>query len=30
MEVLWAELFALFTDRIGTPWMLTFTGSKEA
>ena len=23
----WAERFAMFTDRFGTPWMLNFTGS---
>lgn len=27
-EVFWAERFAMFTDRFGTPWMLDFTGSK--
>jgi PhnB protein len=24
----WAERFAMFTDRFGTPWMMNFTGSK--
>jgi PhnB protein len=24
----WAERFAMFTDRYGTPWMLSYTGSK--
>ncbi|MCV0423945.1 MAG: VOC family protein [Roseibium sp.] len=28
-ETFWAERFALFTDRYGTPWMLNYTGSKE-
>ncbi|MEZ5792787.1 MAG: VOC family protein [Nitratireductor sp.] len=27
-ETFWAERFAMFTDRFGTPWMLNFTGSK--
>jgi PhnB protein len=27
-EVFWAERFAMFTDRFGTPWMLDFTGNK--
>jgi PhnB protein len=27
-ETFWAERFAMFTDRYGTPWMLNFTGSK--
>ena len=27
-EVFWAERFAMFTDRFGTPWMLNFTGAK--
>jgi PhnB protein len=27
-ETFWAERFAMFTDRFGTPWMLGFTGSK--
>jgi PhnB protein len=26
-ETFWAERFAMFTDRFGTPWMLSFTGS---
>jgi PhnB protein len=29
-ETFWAERFAMFTDRFGTPWMLNFTGSKVA
>lgn len=28
-ETFWAERFAMFTDRFGTPWMLNFTGSKS-
>ena len=24
----WAERFAMFTDRFGTPWMLSFTGAQ--
>jgi PhnB protein len=27
-ETFWAERFAMFTDRYGTPWMLSYTGSK--
>lgn len=27
-ETFWAERFAMFRDRFGTPWMLGFTGSK--
>ena len=27
-ETFWAERFAMFTDRFGTPWMLNFTGAK--
>lgn len=27
-ETFWAERFAMFTDRYGTPWMLSFDGSK--
>jgi PhnB protein len=27
-ETFWADRFAMFTDRFGTPWMLGFTGSK--
>ena len=27
-ETFWAERFAMFTDRYGTPWMLSFAGSK--
>ena len=29
-ETFWAERFAMFTDRFGTPWMLGFAGSKGA
>ena len=29
-ETFWAERFAMFTDRFGIPWMLSFTGSKAA
>lgn len=29
-ETFWAERFAMFTDRFGTPWMLNFTGSKAS
>jgi len=28
METFWAERFAMFTDRYGTPWMLNYAGSK--
>ena len=28
-ETFWADRFAMFTDRYGTPWMLNYTGSKE-
>jgi len=28
-ETFWAERFAMFTDRFGTPWMLNFTGNKN-
>lgn len=28
METFWADRFAMFTDRFGTPWMLNFAGSK--
>lgn len=28
-ETFWAEKFAMFTDRFGTPWMLSFEGSKK-
>ncbi len=28
-ETFWAERFAMFTDRYGTPWMLSYTGSKR-
>jgi PhnB protein len=24
----WAERFAMFTDRFGTPWMMNFTGAQ--
>jgi PhnB protein len=27
-ETFWAERFAKFTDRFGTPWMLSFTGAR--
>ncbi|RED14069.1 VOC family protein [Pontivivens insulae] len=27
-ETFWAERFAMFTDRFGTPWMLNLTGDK--
>lgn len=27
-ETFWAQRFAMFTDRFGTPWMLNYTGSK--
>lgn len=27
-ETFWAERFAMFTDKYGTPWMLNFEGSK--
>jgi PhnB protein len=26
----WAERFAMFTDRYGTPWMLSFEGDRAA
>ncbi|OYX44517.1 MAG: bleomycin resistance protein [Rhodobacterales bacterium 32-67-9] len=29
-ETFWAERFAMFTDRFGTPWMLNFPGKKAA
>ncbi|MCZ0960582.1 VOC family protein [Paracoccus benzoatiresistens] len=29
-ETFWAERFAMFRDRFGIPWMLSFTGSKGA
>ncbi len=29
-ETFWAERFAMFTDRFGTPWMLNFGGAKDA
>ena len=29
-ETFWAERFAMFIDRFGTPWMLSFDGSKAA
>ena len=29
-ETFWAERFAMFTDRYGTPWMLNFEGDKAA
>lgn len=27
-ETFWAERFAMFTDKYGTPWMLNFEGNK--
>ena len=27
-ETFWAERFAMFTDRFGTPWMLNYTGNR--
>jgi PhnB protein len=27
-EIFWAERFAMFTDRYGTPWMLNYEGAK--
>ncbi|NJM34928.1 MAG: VOC family protein [Rhodomicrobium sp.] len=27
-ETFWAERFAMFTDKYGTPWMLSFQGNK--
>ena len=27
-ETFWAERFAMFTDRFGTPWMLNYAGAK--
>lgn len=27
-ETFWAERFAMFTDRFGTPWMLNFEGAR--
>jgi PhnB protein len=27
-ETFWAERFAMFTDKYGTPWMLNYQGSK--
>jgi len=27
-ETFWAERYAMFTDRYGTPWMINFAGSK--
>jgi len=29
-ETFWAERFAMFTDRFGTPWMLNYAGDKGA
>ena len=29
-ETFWAERFAMFTDRYGTPWMLNYEGNKGA
>ncbi|MDN3721279.1 VOC family protein [Roseibium salinum] len=28
-ETFWAERFAMFTDRYGTPWMLNYDGNKS-
>jgi PhnB protein len=28
-ETFWAERFAMFNDRYGTPWMLMFEGNKQ-
>ncbi|NJR14216.1 MAG: hypothetical protein HC779_08820 [Phyllobacteriaceae bacterium] len=28
-ETFWAERFGMVTDRFGTPWMVSFTGSKD-
>lgn len=28
-ETFWAERFAMFTDRYGTPWMLNYEGNKR-
>jgi PhnB protein len=27
-ETFWAERFAMFTDKYGTPWMLNYQGAK--
>src|SRR3712207_316455 len=29
-ETFWAERFAMFNDRFGTPWMLNYAGAKAA
>ncbi len=29
-ETFWAERFTMFTDRFGTPWMLSYAGAKAA
>ncbi|WP_226783115.1 VOC family protein [Oceaniglobus trochenteri] len=29
-ETFWAERFAMFTDRYGTPWMLSYEGNRAA
>ncbi|SMC86623.1 VOC family protein [Primorskyibacter flagellatus] len=29
-ETFWAERFAMFTDRYGTPWMLNYEGNKAS
>lgn len=29
-ETFWADRFAMFTDRFGTPWMLIIEGSKRS
>ena len=28
-DTFWAERFAMFTDRFGTPWMLNFVGNRS-
>jgi PhnB protein len=28
-ETFWAERFAMFTDKYGTPWMINFAGNKQ-
>jgi PhnB protein len=28
-ETFWAERFAMFTDRFGTPWMINYAGKKQ-
>jgi PhnB protein len=29
-ETFWAERFAMFNDRYGTPWMLNYSGNKAS